>query len=103
MKINFRLNTDEEIAQFNEMIATSGQTPSNFIRSILFCYAPQPSAIDLDAYISLSQIVSDLKKLANQSIPDATNTELFTALTTAYELTDRILNHSQPKSKLIKK
>jgi hypothetical protein len=99
MKINFRLNTQQEITQFHQMVAESGQTFSGMIRHILFSHASQPSAIDFDTYTSLTQIVSNLRKLADQTVPDDTNTELFTALNAAHELADRIAIdlHHQPK------
>jgi hypothetical protein len=102
-RINFRLNTHQEIDQFDQMIAQSGQTPSEMIRKILFSNSSQPSAIDFDSYISLNQIVSNLRKLTEQTFADDSNTELFTALATAHELADRILNSLQSKSKLTKK
>lgn len=91
MIINFRLINADEIDKCKRLLTQLGQSRSDLFRGMLMSYTPPPSKIDLNAYIALSQIISELKKTIDKNVINDTNTELLSALAIVHDLVNQLL------------
>lgn len=93
-RITFRLQTDEESIRFKELVERSGQSRSELLRCLIMSYTPPPTAIDLEAYITLLKIKSSLEELASDLADEATISRLGEVRDRAEELAIKIVRTS---------